>query len=347
MKTQIKEQDRLRWINLDTDLSEIDPHSEGLRQRGGDIIDGLRQTPKTLPSRYFYDDLGSELFEQITDLPEYYPTRTEQAILDTYVSEIVELTGACELVELGSGSSRKTHTLLTAYSQLDNPLHYYPIDVSAGILRTTALQLLKDYPKLNVCGVAGTYERALANLPPRIVQNRMLMFLGSTMGNLDDRSCDLFLTQVQQALQPGEFFLLGVDLHKPIEILEAAYNDAQGVTAAFNLNILRHLNHRFGGDFNLDNFEHFAFFNTAASQIEMHLRSLTAQTAKLKDLDLEISLQSGETIHTEISRKFNLPALTNTLEAHALQPLKVWTDSQSWFGLILCQRQCLLSNDCP
>ncbi|AFY91488.1 L-histidine N(alpha)-methyltransferase [Chamaesiphon minutus] len=347
MKTQIKEYERLRWINLDADLPEIDPQNEGLRQRGSDIIDGLRRNPKTLPSRYFYDDLGSELFEQITDLPEYYPTRTEQAILDTYVSEIVALTGACELVELGSGSSRKTQTLLTAYSQLEDPLHYYPIDVSAGILRTTALQLLNDYPQLNVCGVAGTYERALANLPPRIIQNRMLMFLGSTMGNLDDRSCDLFLTQVQEALQPGEFFLLGVDLQKPIEILEAAYNDAQGVTAAFNLNILRHLNHRFAGDFNLDNFEHFAFFNTTASQIEMHLRSLTAQTAKLKDLDLEISLRSGETIHTEISRKFNLPALTDTLEAHALQPLKVWTDPQSWFGLILCQRQCLLANDCP
>jgi L-histidine Nalpha-methyltransferase len=346
VKTQIKEHDRLRWINLDTDLPAIDSHSERLRQRGSDIIDGLRSTPKTLPSRYFYDDRGSELFEQITDLPEYYPTRTEQAILDTYVSEIVELTGACELVELGSGSSRKTHTLLTAYSQLEDPLHYYPIDVSAGILRATALQLLNDYPQLNVCGVAGTYERALANLPPRIIQNRMLMFLGSTMGNLDDRSCDLFLTQVQEALQPGEFFLLGVDLQKPIDILEAAYNDAQGVTAEFNLNILRHLNHRFDGDFNLDNFAHVAYFNPAASQIEMHLKSLTAQTVKLAALDLEISLRSDESIHTEISRKFHLPTLSDTLTTHALQPLKIWTDPQSWFGLILCQRQCLL-NDCP
>ncbi len=347
MKTQIKEYERLRWIDLDAEVLEIEAHSERLRQRGSDIIDGLRQNPKTIPSRYFYDDRGSDLFEQITDLPEYYPTRTEQAILDTYVAEIVELTGACELVELGSGSSRKTHTLLTAYSQLEDPLHYYPIDVSAGILRTTALQLLDSYPQLNICGVAGTYDLALANLPPRIIQNRMLMFLGSTMGNMDDRACDLFLSQVQQALQPGEFFLLGVDLQKPIDVLEAAYNDAQGVTAAFNLNILRHLNHRFAGDFNLDNFEHLAFFNTTASQIEMHLKSLTAQTAKLKDLDLEVSLQPGETIHTEISRKFNLPALTDTLEARALQPLKVWTDSQSWFGLILCQRQCSLSNDCP
>jgi dimethylhistidine N-methyltransferase len=339
MNATITEHARLRWITVDKDLPTID--------RGDDIINGLRSTPKTLPPRYFYDDRGSELFEQITDLPEYYPTRTEQAILDTYVSEIIEFTGACEIVELGSGSSRKTHTLLTAYSQLDNPLHYYPIDVSAGILRTTALELLATYPQLNVCGVAGTYERALAKLPPRMVENRMLMFLGSTMGNMDDRSCDLFLTQVQQALQPGEFFLLGVDLQKPIDVLEAAYNDAQGVTAAFNLNMLQHLNDRFEGNFNLDNFAHYAFFNPVASQIEMHLKSLTAQTVKLKALDLEISLQSGETIHTEISRKFHLSTLSDTLTTHALQPLKIWTDPQSWFGLILCQRQCLLSGDCP
>ena len=337
MKSQATE--RLRWINLDTDLPKIDD--------GSDVIQGLTQTPKALPCKYFYDDRGSELFEQITDLPEYYPTRTEQAILETYVSEIIALTGACELIELGSGSSRKTHTLLTAYSQLPDPLHYYPIDVSAGILRSTALDLLATYPQLNVCGVAGTYERALAELPPRIIENRLLMFLGSTMGNLDDRSRDIFLTQVQQALQPGEFFLLGVDLQKPIEILEAAYNDAQGVTAAFNLNVLRHLNDRFDGNFNLDNFAHLAFFNPTASQIEMHLRSSIDQTIKLKDLNLEISFKAGETIHTEISRKFSLPALTDTLTDHALQPLKIWTDSQSWFGLILCQRQCLLSNDCP
>lgn len=339
MKTQIPAQDRLRWINLDTDLPKLDD--------GSDVIQGLTQIPKTLPCKYFYDDRGSELFEQITDLPEYYPTRTEQEILETSVSEIIALTGACELIELGSGSSRKTHTLLTAYSQLPDPLHYYPIDVSAGILRSTALDLLATYPQLNVCGVAGTYERALAQLPPRIIENRLLMFLGSTMGNLDDRSRGIFLAQIQQALQPGEFFLLGVDLQKPINILEAAYNDAQGVTAAFNLNVLRHLNDRFDGNFNLDNFAHLAFFNPTASQIEMHLKSLTDQTVKLKALDLEISLKLGETIHTEISRKFNLPALTDTLTAHALQPLKIWTDPQDWFGLILCQRQCLLSHDCP
>lgn len=338
MDIQTKTHDRLQWITLDSAIAAID--------NGSDVITGLRQTPKTLPSRYFYDDRGSALFEQITDLPEYYPTRTEQAILETSAEEIVALTGACELIELGSGSSRKTHILLEAYSKLDRPLHYYPIDVSAGILRTTALDLLDRYPDLNVCGLAGTYEQALAQLPARVVENRLLIFLGSTMGNLTDADRDLFLTEVQQALQPGEFFLLGVDLQKPIAVLEAAYNDSQGVTAAFNLNMLRHLNHRFDGDFNLDRFEHLAFFNPDASRIEMHLQSLTDQQVHLATLGLKIELQAGETIHTEISRKFALPSLNATLKSHALEPLKIWTDSPAWFGLILCQRQCL-TNECP
>ncbi len=338
MKTQAKENTRLRWITLDSAIANEDD--------GNDVAQGLSQQPKTLPCRYFYDDRGSALFEQITDLPEYYPTRTEQTILETYAAEIVELTGACELIELGSGSSRKTHTLLSAYSQLEDPLHYCPIDVSAGILRTTALDLLARYPHINVCGLAGTYEQALAQLPTRSIENRMLIFLGSTMGNLTDDDRDCFLTQIQEALQPGEFFLLGVDLQKQIEVLEAAYNDDRGITAAFNLNILQHLNDRFQANFNLDRFEHLAFYNSAASRIEMHLRSLTNQTVILKSLDLEISLQAGESIHTEISRKFHLPSLTETLGHHALEPIEIWTDPQSWFGLILCQRQCL-DDDCP
>jgi L-histidine Nalpha-methyltransferase len=338
LETQTKSHERLQWITLDSAIAASDD--------GSDVIRGLSQTPKTLPCRYFYDDRGSELFEQITDLPEYYPTRTERAILETSANEIVALTGACELIELGSGSSSKTHTLLSAYSQLDAPLHYYPIDVSAGILRSTALDLLERYPDLNVCGLAGTYEQALVQLPPRKIENRMLIFLGSTMGNLEDPARDRFLDRVQNALQPGEFFLLGVDLQKPIATLEAAYNDSQGVTAAFNLNMLRHLNHRFDGNFDLDRFEHVAFFNTAASRIEMHLKSLVTQTVKLAALDLELTFQADELIHTEISRKFSLPALSETLEAHALQPIEIWTDPQSWFGLILCQRQCL-SGGCP
>jgi L-histidine Nalpha-methyltransferase len=329
---------RFRWINFNTITASLDD--------GRDVIQGLNQSQKTLPCRYLYDDRGSELFEQITDLPEYYPTRTEQAILEKYALEIAELTGACELVELGSGSSRKTHVLLEAYSQLSDRLHYCPIDVSAGILKTTALALLDRYPNLKLCGLAGTYEQALAELPPPELENRMLIFLGSTLGNLDDKECNRFLTQIQQALQPGEFFLLGVDLQKPIATIEAAYNDAQGVTAAFNLNILQHLNHRFDGNFALDRFEHFAFYNPVLHQIEMHLRSLENQTILLKTLNYQVNFNAGETIHTEISRKFHLSTLVDNLASHAFKPLEIWTDPQDWFGLLLCQRQCT-GDDCP
>jgi L-histidine Nalpha-methyltransferase len=337
---------RFRWINFNPIAASLDD--------GRDVIQGLNQIQKTLPCRYLYDDRGSELFEQITDLPEYYPTRTEQAILEKYALEIAELTGACELIELGSGSSRKTHVLLEAYSQLSDRLHYCPIDVSAGILKTTALALLDRYPNLKLCGLAGTYEQALAQLPPPELENRMLIFLGSTLGNLNDKECDRFLTQIKQALQPGEFFLLGVDLQKPIPqdggyanaTIEAAYNDAQGVTAAFNLNILQHLNHRFEGNFALDRFEHFAFYNSTLHQIEMHLRSLEKQTILLKTLKYQVNFNAGETIHTEISRKFHLPTLVDNLGSHAFKPLQIWTDPQDWFGLLLCQRQCT-EGECP
>jgi L-histidine N-alpha-methyltransferase len=329
---------RLRWITFAS--------TKVLVEDGQDIIQGLSQTQKNLPCRYLYDDRGSALFEQITDLPEYYPTRTEQSILERYAVEIVQLTGACELIELGSGSSRKTRLLIEAYSQLNHQLHYCPIDVSAGILKSTALELLSQYPSLKLSGLAGTYEQALAHLPPAELENRMLIFLGSTLGNLNEAECNIFLTQIQTALQPGEFFLLGIDLQKPVEIIEAAYNDAQGVTAQFNLNILHHLNQRFQGNFNLDQFDHVAFYNPEMHQIEMHLRSIQSQTVLLKTLQYSVALAASETIHTEISRKFHLPTLVDLLETHALHPLHIWTDPQHWFGLLLCQRQCK-SGECP
>lgn len=338
MRSEQKEHSRLRWINLNASEASV---ADGL-----DVVQGLSQTPKNLPCRYFYDDRGSELFEQITDLPEYYLTRTEQRILEQYALEIAEFTGACELVELGSGSSRKTRLLLEAYSRLDHQLQYCPVDVSVGILRTTALSLLHQYPTLKLCGLAGTYEQALMQLPPVELENRMLIFLGSTLGNLDQSACDRFFHQVKQALKPGEFFLLGVDLQKPIEVLEAAYNDAQGITAAFNLNVLQHLNRRFQGNFNLEQFAHQAFYNPGQHQVEMHLKSLQDQVVELRALDYEVSFRAGETIRTEISRKFHLPTLISTLEAQALCPLQSWTDPQAWFALLLCQRQCT-SQECP
>lgn len=302
-----------------------------------DIVQGLTQKQKCLPPRFFYDDYGSQLFEKICKLPEYYPTRTEAAILKQYAPEIAKITGACELVELGSGSSTKTRLLLNAYQDLGYPLHYVPIDVSAGILKSSAKELLQDYPSLRVHGLVGTYEEALQQIQPTSLPARMLFFLGSTLGNFTPEKRDIFFSNLTKALVPGEYFLLGIDLQKPKHILEAAYNDAQGVTAAFNLNMLNHLNQRFQGNFDLNCFEHLAFYNEAESQIEMHLKSTRSHSACLESLDLTVNLKAGETIHTEISRKFNLEEMQQYLISQEMKPLQVWTDSQQWFGVILAQ----------
>jgi dimethylhistidine N-methyltransferase len=304
---------------------------------GSDVIQGLTQTPKTLPPKYFYNDRGSQLFEQICELPEYYPTRTEAVILRQYAGEIAQLTGSCELVELGSGSSTKTRLLLDAYEALGYPLRYLPIDVSAGILESSAQQLLADYPSLKVHGLVSTYELALQQLAPSQLPSRMIFFLGSTLGNLNPQECDIFFSQIKAALNIGEYFLLGIDLQKSKQLLEAAYNDSQGVTAEFNINVLEHLNQRFEGNFDTQSFEHWAFYNDQLHQIEMHLRSLKAQTVRLEALDLTVKFDTDETIMTEISRKFDLGVMQQELQAKGLKPLQVWTDPKQWFGLILCQ----------
>lgn len=310
---------------------------EGETPVGSDVIQGLTQIPKCLPPKYFYDDRGSVLFEQICELPEYYPTRTEAAILRQYASEVAQITGACELVELGSGSSTKTRLLLDAYKTIGYPLRYMPIDVSAGILESSARQLLADYPSLRVHGLVSTYELALQQLQPTQLPSRMIFFLGSTIGNLKPQECDVFFSQITAALKAGEYFLLGIDLQKPKPLLEAAYNDSQGVTAEFNLNVLEHLNQRFQGNFDTQLFEHWAFYNDELHQIEMHLRCLKAHTVRLETLDLTVEFAAGETIMTEISRKFDLDVMQQELQSQGLQPIKVWTDPKQWFGLILCR----------
>jgi L-histidine Nalpha-methyltransferase len=304
---------------------------------GSDVVKGLSQARKTLPSRYFYSDRGSELFEQICELPEYYVTRTETSILQECASEIAEITGKCELVELGSGSSTKTRILLDAYSQLGLPLRYLPVDVSGGMLESTAKQLLIDYSMLEIYALAGTYELALQQLPLKQLPTRMIGFIGSTLGNLNPGECEIFFSQVTQALQVGEYFLLGVDLQKPKHILEAAYNDSQDVTAEFNLNMLEHLNRLYDGNFDTSQFEHWAFYNETENQIEMHLRSLKQQTVELHTLNLQVYFAAGETVMTEISRKFDIDTIQQQLKSHNLVTKKVWTDVNNWFGLFLCQ----------
>lgn len=325
------ERDRLWVENLYQQPAPAEPS-------GGDVIAGLTQTPKTLPPKYFYDDRGSQLFEQICDLPEYYLTRTEAAILQTHAAAIVAQTGACELVELGSGSSTKTRLLLSAYEQAGHPLCYRPIDVSAGILTDSAEQLLQEYPQLKIHALVSTYEQGLQQLNLSYLPHRMISFLGSSLGNLTPVECDRFFAQIATTLRSGDFFLLGVDLHKSTAQLEAAYNDSQGITADFNLNILKHLNRRFQGNFAIAQFEHWSFYNEAQHQIEMHLRSRIDQTVTLADLDLTIQLAAGESIRSEISRKFELSGLQAQLQQQGLELLQVWTDPHQWFAVMLFQR---------
>ncbi|MDB9509988.1 L-histidine N(alpha)-methyltransferase [Kamptonema animale CS-326] len=306
---------------------------------GSDVINGLSQHPKSLPPRYFYDDRGSKLFELICELPEYYLTRTETTILQECASQIAHLTGPAEIVELGSGSSTKTRILLDAYSQLGYPLRYLPIDISETILESSAYQLLTDYPSLEIHGIVSTYDLALAKLTPSPLPTRMICFLGSTLGNLNPEECDVFFSQIVGAMRLGEYFLLGVDLHKSKDILEPAYNDSQGVTAAFNLNMLQHLNRLFEGNFDLTQFQHWAFYNEEFHQIEMHLQSRRSQTVELRGLNLTVEFEEGETIRSEISRKFDLKIIQEELSRRGLVPLQVWTDKNHRFGLMLSQLQ--------
>ncbi len=315
-------------------------HPQSYINNGHDVIQGLQQQPKTLPPHYFYDDRGSLLFEQICLLPEYYPTRTEASILTAIAKDLVNITGPCDFIELGSGSSTKTRILLDAFAEANIALRYIPVDVSETILKENAEAILNTYPNLNVQGLVSTYELALAALPAHDYPHRLMAFLGSSLGNFSPEDCGDFFQQTSNSLDPGDYFLLGVDLCKPVNILEAAYNDAQGITAEFNLNMLHHLNWRFQGNFNLGNFSHSAIFNQEKSQIEMYLRSAEKQNISLKNLGLNINLAAGETILTEVSRKFSLEesnpqAITHQLTNHGLDPLQVWTDEKQWFALIL------------
>ena len=302
-----------------------------------DVIDGLQQPQKSLPARYFYDAKGSQLFEAICELPEYYPTRTEASILKQHATEIIRQTKAVELVELGSGSSTKTRYLFNAYRDLNTPLYYVPVDVSGSILKESAENLLTEYPHLKIQGKVATYSQALQQLSNSFLGKRMIVFLGSSIGNFNSIECDRFIKQITSALNPGDYFLLGIDLQKSVEILEAAYNDAQGVTAAFNLNMLQHLNNRFAGNFNLANFKHQAIYDRDEHQIEMYLISQQQQTVTLSSLDLTIKLEKEERILTEISRKFDLEKMEKYLGDCNLNLIQTYTNAQQWFGLLLCQ----------
>jgi L-histidine N-alpha-methyltransferase len=309
------------------------PPSSYLERLRTDVRAGLTAAPKSLPPKYFYDKRGSELFDQITRLPEYYPTRTERWILTTHAPEIAALSRAETLIELGSGTSEKTRLLLDALHSGGTLRRFVPFDVDATVLTEASEAVAADYPSLDVQAVVGDFEHHLGLLSGD--GRRLIAFLGSTIGNFEPADRADFLNSVRATLAPGDSFLLGIDLVKDRSRLVAAYNDPAGVTAAFNRNVLAVINRELGADFDLAAFDHVALWNTDQEWIEMRLRSNRSQTVHLRDLNLDVSIADGEEIRTEISAKFRREQVEDELARAGLRLVRWWTDPADDFALSL------------
>ncbi|CAM4254603.1 L-histidine N(alpha)-methyltransferase [Nocardia ninae] len=297
---------------------------------------GLTADPKWLPPKWFYDARGSELFEQITELPEYYPTRTERALLERVVGEIARAAQAEVLVELGAGSAAKTRLLLSALTA-EGPLKtYVPQDVSATALRAAADEIAGEFPGLAVHGVVSDFTDTLHNLPGG--GRRMIAFLGGTIGNLVPAERAEFLASIYEVLEPGEQLLLGAGLVIDPAVLVPAYDDAAGVTAEFNRNVLHVLNSRLDADFAPEKFEHVALWDAANEWIEMRLAATEDMTVTVRELDLTVRFARGEQLRTEISAKFRLDGLAAELSTAGFSTEQVWTDPDNRFALVLAAR---------
>lgn len=304
-----------------------------------DVLNGLTRKGKTLPSRWLYDERGSELFEAITILPEYYPTRTETDILRNCAADIGrQVESGAALVEYGAGASTKTRIILDA---LNSPRYYVPIDISGDFLLAAAKRIEAAYPALDVAPRVADFLGTVAL--PRTIQGapRLGFFPGSTIGNLSDLEIHSFLARSKASLGTGARFLLGYDLRKSPDILIPAYDDAQGVTAAFNLNILARINRELGADFDLSQFRHLAVWNEAHSRVEMHLESLTQQTANIGSV--QIRFEPGETIHTENSRKFCQDSMRRMCSAAGWSTLREYTDADNQFAVVMLKSDDLTS----
>jgi L-histidine Nalpha-methyltransferase len=298
-----------------------------------DVRHGLRQTPKSLPPKWFYDKAGSDLFDQITRLPEYYPTRTEAQILRARAAAVAEATGADTLVELGSGTSEKTRMLLDALRDRGSLRRFIPIDVDAGILETAGAAIEAEYPGIAIDAVCGDFEEHLAEIPGG--GRRLVVFLGSTIGNLTPAPRAQFLSTLAEVLAPGDHLLLGTDLVKDSGRLVRAYDDSAGVTAAFNRNVLAVINRELDADFDIEAFDHVARWNSAEERIEMWLRARTAQRVHVGALDLTVDFGAREEMLTEVSCKFRPDGVGAELAAAGLRQIHWWTDKAGDFGLSL------------
>jgi L-histidine N-alpha-methyltransferase len=316
-------------VNVDVHLGADDL----ARALEADVRAGLGTTPKSLPPKYFYDDRGSELFDAITRLPEYYPTRTERGILVDRAADVVGATKATTLVELGSGTSEKTRLLLDAFTAAGVLERFVPFDVSEATLRQSATAIAREYPGIEVHAVVGDFEHHLTCLPQG--GTRVVAFLGSTIGNFPPGPRATFLAEVAAALEPGDAFLLGTDLVKDVDRLVAAYDDDAGVTADFNRNVLRVVNRALDADFDPEAFAHVARWDAEAEWIEMRLRAGTRQDVTVGALGMEVRFAPGEELRTEISAKFRRAGVEAELAAAGLRLAEWWTDPAGDFALSL------------
>jgi L-histidine N-alpha-methyltransferase len=286
-----------------------------------------------LPPKWFYDSVGSDLFDQITRLPEYYPTRAESAILRARSAEIASVTGADTLVELGSGTSEKTRTLLQALDDGGTLRRFVPFDVDASMLSAAATAIQREYPDIEIAAVCGDFEEHLSEIPDG--GRRLFVFLGSTIGNLTADPRAEFLAALAAVMRPGDSLLLGTDLVKDTGRLVAAYDDAAGVTAQFNRNVLAVINRELDADFDVDAYRHVARWNADDERMEMWLRAESAQRVRIAALDLTVEFAAGEEILTEVSCKFRADAVADELARAGLRPTRWWTDNAGDFGLSL------------
>ncbi|RNJ77574.1 MAG: L-histidine N(alpha)-methyltransferase [Nitrosopumilus sp. B06] len=324
---------------VDSNLRYFKPHATAVEATfAQEISSSLGRSKKFISPKFFYDMRGSDLFEQICLLPEYYPTRTEVSILKKMGNDLAaHVKSDTRLVELGSGSSVKTRILLDVFSRVQDSTEYIPIDISEILAESSEL-LLRDYTALSITGIMDSYEGGLEFLKQYDSRQNLIIFLGSSFGNFSPEYGHLFLQKMRSAMKPGDLFLIGLDLVKDRDVLESAYDDSQGVTAQFNLNVLLRINAELGADFDLGNFEHCSVYDAENQRIEMHVRSLADQMVMISKSGLRLELQKGEMIHTEYSHKYSLPQIGCMLRDAGLEVVRTWTDEKEMFSLTLARR---------
>ncbi|MBC8501652.1 MAG: L-histidine N(alpha)-methyltransferase [Nitrosopumilus sp.] len=324
---------------VDSQLRYFKPHASNIEKSfAEEIAFSLNENSKFISPKFFYDKKGSNLFESICSVPEYYPTRTEISILKKLEHDLPPyLNENVRLVELGSGASVKTRLILDVFTKLHANTEYFPIDISE-ILTESSEQLLKDYPTLNITGIIDTYEGGLEFLQNYDDKQNLIIFLGSSFGNFSPEDGKIFLKKIFSTMKQGDLFLIGLDLVKDEKILESAYDDSQGITAKFNLNVLSRINDELDADFIISNFSHYSVYNENDQRIEMNLKSLTSQSIIIKKSNLSLNLDEGELIHTEYSHKYNPSQIKTLLCDIGFEIKNMWLDDKKYFSLTLVSK---------